>query len=149
MDKINRKRILEIQGEYLSSYSLHLKMLTIVSIIVSIIVVINIISGLSSSINIFDIYVNPLLYYCIFALGIMIPNIWTLYNFKKSGLYMVYIINGLIQVIITIWFFISVVVSFLANIIITLLVIIIFGCISTINILVIKYYYERRGLFKY
>lgn len=62
---------------------------------------------------------------------------------------MVYIINGLIQITITIWFLIAVIVSFLANILITILVVAIFALISIVNISLIVYYHRTRGMFIY
>jgi len=149
MNKINRNRILEIYEEQMNSYIVHLNILKIISIIISLILGINIINGLSNRNNIFDIYNNPLLYYSIFTLLIVVSKLWALYNFKKIGIYMVYIVNGLIQIIITIWFLIAVVVSFLANIIITALVIVIFACVSIVNISLIVYYHKIRNLFVY
>lgn len=149
MNKINRNRILEIYEEQMNSYIVHLNILKIISIIISLILGINIINGFSNRNNIFDIYNNPLLYYSIFTLLIVLSKLWALYNFKKIGIYMVYIVNGLIQIIITIWFLIAVVVSFLANIIITVLVIAIFACVSIVNISLIVYYHKIKNLFVY
>ena len=149
MNKINRDKILEVHGEQIGSYIVHLNILKVVSIIISLILGINSINRLSNGNNIFDIYNNPLLYYSIFTLLIIVSKLWALYNFKKIGIYIVYTINGLIQIIITVWFVIAVVVSFLANIIITALVLAIFACVSIVNISLIVYYHKIRDIFIY
>ena len=92
MNKINRDKILEVHGEQIGSYVVHLNILKVVSIIISLILGINIINGLSNGNNIFDIYNNPLLYYSIFTLLIIVLKLWALYNFKKIGIYIVYTI---------------------------------------------------------
>lgn len=149
MNKLNRNKIMEMYPKETTSYVLHLKILTIVLIFIGMILCINIIKGLISKENIFDVYSNPILYYAIFILSITALKLWALYNFKKLGIYMVYIINGLIQITITIWFLIAVIVSFLANILITVLVVAIFIFISIVNISLILYYHRIRGMFIY
>lgn len=149
MDNRNRDNILDMHSEQLGFYKTHLNILKIVVTILSIMLGINIISGISNGENIFDIYNNPLLYYAVFNLLIIWAKLWTLYNFKQIGIYMVYITNGVIQIIVTVWFVVMMLISALAPIIITLLVLYIFVCISIANISLIVNYYKHRDLFVY
>ena len=149
MNRVNRNNILKIYAEQLDLYKIHLIILRIMAIITGIILSVNIINGLKDKINLFDIYNNPLLYYAVFILGIIILKLLSLYNFKKVGIYLVYIINGSIQIIITIWFLVAFVVSFLANILITFFVLSVFICISVIDVRLILYYHKIRNIFIY
>ena len=149
MNRVNRNNILKRYDEQLDLYKIHLIILRIMAIITGIILSVNIINGLKDKINLFDIYNNPLLYYAVFILGIIILKLLSLYNFKKVGIYLVYIINGSIQIIITIWFLVAFVVSFLANILITFFVLTVFICISIIDVRLILYYHKIRNIFIY
>ena len=149
MDNRNRDNILDMHSEQPGFYKTHLHILKVLVTILGIMLGVNIISGISNGENIFDIYNNPLFYYAVFNLLIIGAKLWTLYNFKQIGIYMVYITNGLIQMIVTVWFVVMMLISALAPIVITILVLYIFACISIANISLIVNYYNHRDLFIY
>lgn len=149
MDGCNRTKIIEKHNDKLFLYKAHLIILTIILIVINIFLIFNIVNGFVNKNNIFNIYDNPLLYYAIVISLITSLKMYTIYNFKKIFLYIIYIINGLIQLIITIWFIITFYISFLAPLIVSVVILLIFVCFSTLNILIIVYYYKLRNLFKY
>lgn len=149
MDNLNRDNILDMHSEQLGFYKTHINILTLLTIMLRFIIGANIIIGIFKGTNIFDIYTNPLFYCAVFNLVIIWAKLLTLYNFKKIGIYIVYILNGLIQIIFTVWFVVMMLISAIAPIIITILVLFIFICISIINISIIVNYYKLRDLFVY
>ena len=149
MDICNRAKIIKKHNDELFLYKAHLIIPTIILIVINIFLIFNIINGFVNKNNIFNIYDNPLLYYAIVISLITLLKMYTIYNFKKICLYIIYIINGLIQLIITIWFIITFYISFLAPLIVSVVILLIFVCFSTLNILIIVYYYKLRNLFKY
>lgn len=89
MNNLNRDNILDMHSEQPGFYKTHLNILKVLVTILGIMLGVNIISGISNGENIFDIYNNPLFYYAVFNLLIIGAKLWTLYNFKQIGIYMV------------------------------------------------------------
>lgn len=146
MDRFDRAKIIEKHNDKLFLYKAHFIMLTTILVVINIFLLLNIINGFVNKNNIFD---NPLFYYAIVISLITLLKLYTLYNFKKLCLYVIYIINGLSQLIITIWFIITFYISFLAPFIVSIVISLVFLCISILNILIIVYYYKSRNLFIY